>query len=41
MSEAGRDKLHWCVEQGFRDHFGGRPPADFHEIFAAMDAAKA
>lgn len=36
MSGAGRDKLAWCVAQGFRDHFGGKPPADFHDIFAAM-----
>ncbi|SMO85333.1 NAD(P)-dependent oxidoreductase [Paracoccus laeviglucosivorans] len=41
MSKAGRDKLAWCVQQGFRGHFNGRPPADFHDIFAAMDAARA
>lgn len=37
MSIAGRDKLAWCVRQGFRDNFGGKPPADFHDIFAALD----
>lgn len=37
MSIAGRDKLAWCVAQGFRDRFGGRPPADFHAILAALD----
>lgn len=37
MSVAGREKLAWCVAQGFREHFGGTPPADFHDIFAALD----
>lgn len=41
MSIAGRDKLAWCSKQGFRDYFNGRPPADFHEIFTALDVAKA
>lgn len=41
MSVAGKEKLAWCVEQGFREHFNGRPPADFHDIFAALDAPAA
>ncbi|MDH2327045.1 DUF1932 domain-containing protein [Cereibacter sp. SYSU M97828] len=36
MSVAGREKLEWCVRQGFREHFGGKPPADFQDIFAAL-----
>ncbi len=36
MSVAGREKLAWCVRQGFREHFGGKPPADFQEIFATL-----
>lgn len=36
MSVATKEKLHWCVEQGFKAYFKGVPPQDFHEIFAAM-----
>lgn len=36
MSVATKEKLHWCVEQGFKTYFKGVPPQDFHEIFAAM-----
>ncbi|MCJ8139886.1 NAD(P)-dependent oxidoreductase [Falsirhodobacter halotolerans] len=38
MSVAGRDKLAWCKDRGLRDHFGGKPPADFQDILAALSA---
>jgi 3-hydroxyisobutyrate dehydrogenase-like beta-hydroxyacid dehydrogenase len=38
MSVASKNKLAWCVEQGFREHFKGKPPADYHEIFSALKA---
>ncbi|WP_103174909.1 NAD(P)-dependent oxidoreductase [Paracoccus sp. SY] len=36
MSVAGKEKLAWCSAQGLRDYFGGKPPADFQQIFAAL-----
>lgn len=35
MSEGTKKKLRWCTEMGFREHFQGVPPADFHEILDA------
>lgn len=36
MSVATKNKLAWCVSQGFREHFNAQPPADYHEIFAVI-----
>lgn len=38
MSQATKDKLHWCTGLGLKAYFQGVPPEDFHQIFAAMDA---
>ncbi len=36
MSVATKNKLAWCVSQGFREHFNAQPPADYHDIFAVL-----
>jgi 3-hydroxyisobutyrate dehydrogenase-like beta-hydroxyacid dehydrogenase len=36
MSIAAKDKLAWCVKQGFREHFNAKPPEDYHDIFAVL-----
>jgi len=36
MSVATKNKLAWCVSQGFREHFKAQPPADYHDIFAVL-----
>ena len=38
MSSATKTKLAWCVKRQFKEHFQGKPPADYHEIFTALDA---
>jgi hypothetical protein len=37
MSQATRQKLQACARMGFKEHFGGVPPEDFHEIFGAAE----
>jgi 3-hydroxyisobutyrate dehydrogenase-like beta-hydroxyacid dehydrogenase len=37
MSEGTKNKLKWCTEAGFKEHFHGVPPSDFHEILDAYD----
>lgn len=41
MSKATKAKLRWCTELGLKGYFKGVPPQDFHEIFEAIDKAKA
>lgn len=41
MSRAGKEKLRWCTEQGFREYFNGIPPQDYHEILTAYDKISA
>ncbi|MBN1827589.1 MAG: NAD(P)-dependent oxidoreductase [Deltaproteobacteria bacterium] len=37
MSKAAKAKLRWCTDLKFKEHFGGKPPADFHDIMKAYD----
>lgn len=37
MSQAAKDKLGWCTGLGLKAYFKGVPPADFHEIFTALE----
>lgn len=38
MSRATKEKLAWCVKHRFKEHFQGKPPADYREIFSALQA---
>jgi 3-hydroxyisobutyrate dehydrogenase-like beta-hydroxyacid dehydrogenase len=38
MSLATKAKLAWCVEHQFKEHFQGKPPADYHDIFSVLTA---
>ncbi|NLS06863.1 NAD(P)-dependent oxidoreductase [Rhizobium sp. P32RR-XVIII] len=38
MSRAAKAKLAWCVEHRFKEHFRGKPPVDYHEIFSVLNA---
>ena len=38
MSTGTKEKLAWCVQHGFKEHFGGKPPADYHDIFQVLGA---
>ncbi len=37
MSSATREKLEWCSQMKFSDHFGGEMPDSLHEILDVMD----
>lgn len=41
MSQATRRKLEQCARMGFKEHFKGVPPKDFHEIFDAVEGVEA
>jgi 3-hydroxyisobutyrate dehydrogenase-like beta-hydroxyacid dehydrogenase len=38
MSIATKNKLAWCVQHGFKEHFDAKPPKDYHDIFAVLNS---